>query len=602
MPVGKNKSRNHSRKVRPERRLTPVLPNQGSVPARRLTILLCGLLGLATFALYSRVGGYPFTNYDDPAYVSENAHVRSGLAWSTLKWAFESKEASNWHPVTWLSHAVDCELYGVDPAGHHWTNVVIHGLNSGMLFLLLLKATGAKWQSLMVAGLFAVHPVNVESVAWISERKNLLSTFFLLLTLASYGWYARQTSGRRYAVVAGAFALGLMAKPMLVTLPALLLLIDYWPLQRIEGIYELSDERFQRASLRHLAFEKLPLLLMSMASAAITIAAQQTSLASTQRFPLTLRLENAAVSYVLYLRKSVWPTSLALFYPHPEGLPVWEWIGAAMLVVLISAVIWKQSRSKPFLFAGWCWFLVTLVPVLGIVQVGAQAMADRYAYVPLVGIFVAIVWLVRIETVRIPACTIAATILAVLSLLTWRQLGYWRTNVELWSHTLEVTRNNLIAEDKLGSALQETGRQEEAMVHFQNALRLDPQDPLGSFSVAADLQWHGHLAEAIPYYETAIRQTKDGRLLADTYQNLATDYMQMGDQEQARKNFLRALDANPTLITAFAGLGELAGEPARTLSQEVVQKPTAKGYVELARAFQQAGRMQEAELAYANAK
>jgi hypothetical protein len=528
--------------------------------------------------------------------------VQAGLTWNTLRWAFESREASNWHPVTWLSHAADSGLYGINPAGHHWTNVLIHALNVILLFLLLQRGTGAIWQSFIAAALFAVHPLNVESIAWISERKNVLSTFFLLLTLAAYGQYALRPSAKRYAVVVSAFALGLMAKPMLVTLPFILFLIDYWPLQRVEGISEQPPARFQRASLQQRVAEKVPLVVLSVASAAITIAAQQTSLASTQRFPLALRIENALVSYVLYLKKAAWPSSLALFYPHPEKILAWQWIGALLLLTTISAVAWKQSRPRPFLLVGWCWFLATLVPVLGIVQVGAQAMADRYAYVPLIGIFVSVAWLAALLRASIPRNTIAVVILGAFSVLTWRQLGYWKNNVDLWSHTLAVTKNNLIAEDKLGAALQADGQQGEAMIHFANALRLDPQDSLANFSLGADLQWHGRLAEAVPYYETSIRQTSDARLLADSYQNLATDYMQMGDERQARENFLRALAANPGLISAFAGLGELAGEPARTLSQAVVQNPTSEGYVELARAFQQVGRVQEAQLAYAYAK
>lgn len=565
-------------------------------------LLLCILLGLSTLALYSSAGAHPFANYDDPSYVSENQHVKAGLTWNTFLWAFASTEASNWHPVTWLSHAADCGLYSINPGGHHWTNVLIHALNVILLFLLLRQATGALWQSLIAAALFAGHPLNVESVAWISERKNVLSTFFLLLTVAVYGWYALRPCVKRYAVVLGSFAMGLMAKPVLVTLPLILFLLDYWPLQRLEGVTEQPSVRFQRASLRQLVMEKVPLMVMSIASAVITIAAQQTSLASNERFPLVLRIENALVSYVLYLQKAAWPSSLALFYPHPENIPAWQWVGALLVIAVITAVAWKQSRSRPFLLVGWCWFLATLVPVLGIVQVGAQEMADRYAYVPLIGIFVAIVWLAAVLPASTPRYVITVAILGALSVLTWRQLGYWKNNVDLWSHTLAVTKNNVIAEDKLGSALQAIGQQEEAMIHFGNALLLDPQDSLANFSFGADLQWHGRFTEAIPYYEASIRQTSDARLLADSYQNLATDYMQMGDRQQARENFLRALGANPGLITAFAGLGELAGEPARTLSQMVVQNPTSEGYVELARAFQQVGRAQEAQLAYAYAK
>ena len=605
MPVAKIQGRDRSTKgprKQPKRVLSP--QNEHKPLARRLaTPLLCVLPGLLTVVLYGSAGSHPFTNYDDPAYVSENVHVRAGLTWSTVRWAFYSVEASNWHPVTWLSHAADCELHGTEPSGHHWTNVVIHSLNGILLFLLLNWATGAKWQSLMVALLFAVHPLNVESVAWISERKNVLSTFFLLLTLAAYGWYSQRPSVKRYALVVACFALGLMAKPMLVTLPLTLLLIDYWPLRRMTT----SATAVQPLTPRHVALgrlviEKIPLFMMSLGSAAITMVAQRTSLAPSQRFPISLRVQNALVSYVLYLKKAVWPSSLALFYPHPESIPRWQWIAALVGLVLVSVVVWRQRSSRPFLLVGWCWFLGTLVPVLGIVQVGAQALADRYAYVPLIGIFVAVVWLGTIIPAGIPRYAIGAGIVLALSLMTWRQLGYWKTNTELWSHTLAVTKNNLIAEDKLGSALQASGRQEEALSHFVNALRLDPQDALANFSMGADLQWHGHLAEAIPYYETTIRQHTDARLLADTYQNLATDYMQMGDQERARENFLRALNANPALTTVFAGLGELAGEPARSLSQAVVQSPTAEGYAQLARAFQQAGRVQEAALAYTHAK
>jgi protein O-mannosyl-transferase len=569
--------------------------------SRRSTPVLCILLAVTTVALFSPAGTHPFTNYDDPSYVSQNPHVKAGLTWTTVKWAFESMEASNWHPVTWLSHAADCELYGVSPAGHHWTNILIHALNAILLFVLLQWATGAMWQSLAASALFAVHPLNVESVTWISERKNVLSTFFLLLTLGAYGWYAQRPSGKRYAVVVASFVLGLMTKPMLVTLPFLLLLTDYWPLHRFDGLGTQSG-RFRQGSVWQLVLEKTPLLLLSVGSAAITLRAQETSLASIQRFPLPLRLQNALVSYVLYLKNASWPSSLALYYPQPEHIPACQWIGALLLLAVISIAVWKQARSMPFLMVGWFWFLAALVPVLGIIQVGAQSMADRYAYVPLIGIFVALVWLLGLLPTEVAQYAIAAGVVGIFALLTWHQLGYWKTNVDLWSHTLAVTRNNPIAEDKLGSALQAIGRQDEAVGHFSNALQLNPHDPLANFSLGADLQWRGRLTEAIPYYEAAIRHTRDTRLLADTYQNLATDYMQMGDLQQARENFLRALSTNPELITAFAGLGELAGEPARTLSQAVVQRPTLEGYLELARAFQQVGRVQEAKLAFAYAK
>jgi hypothetical protein len=309
-------------------------------------------------------------------------------------------------------------------------------------------------------------------------------------------------------------------------------------------------------------------------------------------------MENAVFSCDMYLAKAVWPVSLALYYPHPgTGLLAWRWIGMGLLLIVISVLVWTQRSSRPFLIFGWCWFLGTLVPVLGIVQVGVQAMADRYAYVPLIGVFVTVVWVAWGAVGKVARVVSIAVVLLSLSLLTIRQLGYWKSNYDLWSHTLAVTQNNLVAEDKLGSALQALGRQDEAMIHFANAVRLDSLDPFGNFSLGADLQWHGHLREAIPHYEITIRQTNDARLRADAYQNLGTDYLQLGDEKLARENFLLALRTNPGLITVFAGLGELAGEPARGLSQAVVQTPTAEGFQQLAAAFRESGRVEEAGLA-----
>jgi len=590
-----------------KRKLTTLRANGGSSSARDpkssheeyRTIVLGLLLGALTLLLYSPAGTHPFLNYDDPSYVTENSHVQAGLSWGTVVWAFQSTEASNWHPITWLSHAADVSLFGASPCGHHWTSVLIHGLNAVLFFLLLRYATGAIWQSLIAAVLFAVHPLNVESVAWISERKNVLSALFLLLTLGAYGWYALRPRATRYGVVIALFALGLMTKPMLVTLPFALLLIDYWPLQRIRPASLRSEPaRFRPESISRLMIEKLPLLAMSAASAAITVIAQQASLAPAQRFPSALRLENAIYSCGMYLAKAVWPASLALFYPYPTALSPLRWMGTAAVLLAVSVMVWKQS-SRPYVLVGWCWFLGTLVPVLGIVQVGAQAMADRYAYVPLMGTFVAVVWWAWAVTGKGMRITAISVCLLSLLLLTVRQLGYWRTNYDLWTHTLAVTHDNLVAEDKLGSVLQQMGRQDEAMIHFGNAERLDSLDPLSNFSLGADLQWRGHLREAIPRYETAIRQTTDARLQADSYQNLGTDYMQLGDEKLARENFLLALRANPGLLTVFAGLGELAGEPARTLSQSVLQNPTREGFLRLATAFQESGRFEESGLAYA---
>jgi protein O-mannosyl-transferase len=584
----------------PVRPLEAKLPNRSS---RKLSLTACLLLGLLTAGLYGPVGAHPFVNYDDPAYVTENPHVKAGLTWETFKWALTATEASNWHPLTWLSHAADCEVFGLNSSGHHWDSVLLHAINAILLFLLLQQATGAMGKSLLVAALFAAHPLNVESVAWIAERKNVLSTTLLLLTLGAYGWYALRPAWSRFGIVSGLFLLGLMAKPMLVTLPFVLLLLDYWPLQRIAGWNSTQQaSRFVPASFSRLVAEKIPLMVMSAGSAVLTLIAQRASLAPNEQFPLWLRFENAIYSYGMYLGKAFWPTRLALFYPHSgNSLPAWQWIGTGLMLLAISMLAWKQGSARPHLLVGWCWFLGTLVPVLGIVQVGAQAMADRYAYVPLIGVFVAVAWSVKLPARLAGKVIVATIVLATLTFLTWRQIGYWKTNYDLWSHTLAVTENNLVAEDKLGSTLQAMGQQDAAMIHFANAARLDPFDPLSNFSIGADLHWHGHLREAIPHYEIVIQHSADARLRADAYQNLGTDYLQLGNATRARESFLRALNENPRLVTVFAGLGELAGEPARTLSQTVVERPSGEGYLQLGRILQQGGRLPEARLAYAEA-
>jgi tetratricopeptide (TPR) repeat protein len=564
---------------------------------------ICFLLAVATLVLYSPTGTHPFTNYDDNDYVVQNSHVTAGLKWDTVIWALTATEASNWHPLTWLSHALDCQLFGLDPSGHHWTSVVIHALNAVLLFLLQWRATGATGRSLVVAALFAVHPLNVESVAWIAERKNVLSTLLFLLTLGAYGWYAQRPRLSRYAIVAGLFSLGLMAKPMLVTLPFVLLLIDYWPLRRTEGSsFSPGASGFVSAPLSRLMLEKLPLLALSAGSAVLTVVAQGSSLAPSERFPLGIRLENAVYSCGMYLAKAFWPARLALFYPHPgNSLQAWQWIGAGFVLVAISAFAWTQASNRPYLLVGWCWFLGTLVPVLGLVQVGTQAMADRYAYVPLIGIFLAVAWSVNSPVPATARAVLATIVLGALSLLAWRQIGYWKTNFDLWSHTLSVTGKNLAAEDKLGSTLQAMGQQEEAITHFANALALDPLDPLSNFSLGADRQWHGRVQESVPFYQITIRQATDARLQADAYQNLGTAYLQLGDPVRAREDFLLALNTNPGLVTVFAGLGELAGEPARTLSHSAVEHPAGETYLELGRVLQEKRLLPEARLAYAEA-
>jgi hypothetical protein len=383
---------------------------------RRLRIVLvCISLAIAVLVLYSRVKDADFVNYDDLSYVTQNAHVQEGLRWKTFTWALRSTQSDNWHPLTWLSHALDCQLYGLNPVGHHITNVVFHVINVLLLFLLLTRATGAIGRSALVAALFALHPLNVESVAWVAERKNVLSMLFFFLAIGAYGWYAIKPSLRRYGLMVAMFALGLAAKPAVITFPLVLLLLDYWPLRRVNtwARPRLGPNRRKKqagpaggqgwgptletspASWSQLVVEKLPLLVLSAGSAVITIVAQKAggTVRSLEVFSLSVRLQNALYAYAMYVWKAFWPTRLTVLYPHPGPTLSGLQLGlAAAFLGAVSLLVWKQRVSRAYLITGWLWYLGTLVPVIGLIQVGQQAMADRYAYIPLIGVFVMLVW------------------------------------------------------------------------------------------------------------------------------------------------------------------------------------------------------------------
>ncbi|HTV53491.1 MAG TPA: hypothetical protein VMI06_01090, partial [Terriglobia bacterium] len=417
------------------------------------------LLLLATFALYSPVRTHPFVNYDDPDYVVRNTHIEVGVNWQSVRWALTTTEQNNWHPVTWISHAIDCQLFGLDPSGHHLTNLGLHILNVALLACLLIAVTGAPGRSILVAALFALHPLNVESVAWVAERKNLLSTFFFLLALAAYGMYARRPNMSRYLLVLAVFILALASKPMVVTLPFVLLLLDYWPLQRVKGWIEPGRTfPVPQMPLQQCVLEKIPLFALSAGSCVVTVIAQSRAVIPLDVIPIGARLENAAYSYLGYVWKAIFPARLGIFYPHPaNSLGPWQLVFSALFLVAVSWLAWTSRFKAPYLIVGWLWFLGTLVPVIGVVQVGVQAMADRYAYVPLVGIFVIVVWgtaaLCNEYRIGLPLRVAAAGIvLMTLSWMTWKQLAYWSDSSALWSHTLEVTPDNPFAENQLGMA------------------------------------------------------------------------------------------------------------------------------------------------------
>jgi Flp pilus assembly protein TadD len=575
------------------------------------------LLVLVTLAVYSRVLHNPFVSFDDKNYVTRNPHVQAGLTWSTAKWALTSTEASNWHPLTWMSHALDWQIYGGNATGHHLTSLLIHAINVVLLFLLLFKATGYRGRSLLVASLFALHPFNVESVAWIAERKNVLSTLFLLCAFGAYGWYALKPSVQRYLTVIAMFVLGLAAKPMVITLPFLLLLLDYWPLKRFRGFErtqpttrgskarkqaqgEPLEQRltFESLPASKLLLEKLPLIIISLGSAIITIIAQRhTAMRTLTQIPLDERLENALYSYAMYVWKAIWPHPLALYYPHPTNTLSITKLGLALLFLVgVTVLGWTQRTSRPYLLAGWLWYLGTLVPVIGIIQVGDQAMADRYAYVPLLGVFVMIVWPLAewAEPSKVKlqlSSAVSVCILAVLAILTWRQIGYWHSDVELWTHTLEVTKVNYLAEANLAAALRDTGRVQEALPHYQEAERLNPGQAGRHINLAVDLAENGDLQEAISEYQIAAELTNQPRTLARVHESIAALSAALGDYRTVRESYEQAWLADP----------DHRQQMIQALLEDAKSNPTAGGYYSLGFLLEKAGNLAEARQSYEEA-
>lgn len=596
--------------------------SQGTrIPLSRHNTIACLLLAVATIALYSPTFGHPFIfNYDDDNYVLSNAHVKAGLTWQTLTWSVTSTEFANWHPLTWLSHALDCQLYGLNPAGPHVTNVMLHVCNVVLLFLLLVRATGAAGRSFLVAALFAVHPFNVESVAWIAERKNVLSTFFFLLSLGAYCWYALKPSIGRYLTLAAFFVLGLASKPMVITLPFVLVLLDYWPLGRIRPIRQSLQNidgrtRDQRnptqdqitvspASLSSLVLEKLPLFALAAADGVVTMFAQRSYGAIHLVLPIGVRLENAVYAYAMYLWKAFWPARLAVFYPHPgAALASWQFALAAVFLLVMSAFVWQQRASRPYFVIGWLWFLGILVPVIGLVQVGEQAMADRYAYLPLIGVFVMAVWGVADSADHVKVAspirfTLAAAILAIYSLVALQQIGYWRSAVELWARTVDVTKDNFTAEENLSAGLLVSDRTEEAVVHLRRSIQIRPQDPTGHLNLAAALAESSHRWEAISEYETGIPLTSDPKRLLGPYQNLGRLYAQIGNYAKSRTSYEAVLRINPNLNSAKEELKEINLQDA---FRDVAETRSAKAFFHLGQVLEQNGRLPEARSVYEQA-
>ena len=592
------------------------------MPQRR-TVLLIGLgLALLTAAAFGRSVGHDFSNYDDGDYVFENAHVQHGLNAADLAWAFTSTHAANWHPLTWLSLQLDNQLFGMRPGGYHLTNVLLHVANVVLLFLALLRLTGAAWRSAMAAALFAVHPLHVESVAWISERKDVLSTLFWMLTLLAYAGYAERPGVGRYLLVLLPFALGLMAKPMLVTLPCVLLLLDWWPLRRLQapspptpllpgGGEGPGGEGLSPRALAWGLLEKLPLFALTALSCGITVVAQRGAMVPGAALPFRFRVYNAALAYVGYLGKTLWPTDLACFYPYPRAWHTLPVLAAGLLLLAVTAGAVLLARRRPYLLTGWLWYLGTLVPVVGLVQVGVQAMADRYTYVPLVGLSVAAAWglgdfLARRPQWRGIVLVGAAALLAACVALTWRQALTWRDSVTLWEQAVAATSNNCTAHYNLGCHYLSRGQLDEAAGEFERALAIRPRHAGARTNLGLVCQRRGQLDAAIAHYR---RVLTDWPEYAMAHHNLGAAYEERGRLDEAAHHLAEAARLSDDPWGPRSSLGRVlllrgqTAEAADHLRRAVALRPDyAPSRFYLAFTLYELGQADEAEAEYREAK
>ena len=535
----------------------------------KLDIFVCLLLFIATLAVYWQVGNYEFVNFDDNKYITENLHVQQGLTRDSVIWAFTATDVSNWHPLTWLSHMLDFQLYGFGPKGHHLTNVFFHLVNTLLLFLVLKWMTGALWRSGLVAALFALHPLHVESVAWVAERKDVLSTLFWMLTLWAYIGYTKRPGVKRYLLIILAFALGLMAKPMLVTLPFVLILLDYWPLKRIElgqsaiGLPAASQPsttaKKPRAQAFRLLVEKTPLFILAAVSSLVTFFVQRSggAVGALETYPLSIRIANALLSYVTYIIKMIWPQNLAVFYPHPgQSLPMWQAALAGLSLVVVSIGVVRAGRRYPYLPVGWLWYVGTLVPVIGLVQVGGQAMADRYTYVSLIGLFIITAWGVPEMTAKYrygkSALAVGAGSLVIaLMVSTSLQLKYWENSITLFDHALRVTKNNYLAHLNYGAALAGQKRIEEAITHYQRSLQIAPNYAKTYNNLGLALAEQGKNDEATAHYLKALQLNPD---YASAHNNLGVVLTRTGEFDKAISHYYEALNLKPDWAEVYNNL------------------------------------------------
>jgi tetratricopeptide (TPR) repeat protein len=578
------------------------------LPNRRTLLSLA--LALLVVALYLPAVRNGFVNFDDPDYVTHNAHVLEGLNWENGKWAFGTNNpAANWHPLTWLSHMADVEAFGLKPWGHHLINVLLMAAGVALLFLFLAAMTGKLWRSAAVAATFAVHPLNVESVAWVAERKQELSLLFMFLALMAYAWYAKKNSAGRYLAVAVLFALALMSKVMIITLPFVLLLLDYWPLNRFSQLDATGKAAPFSSMVVAGVKEKIPLFLLSAVAGWITVGIHRKEGTLTASMPFAWRLKNAIYSYAVYLWKAVWPTRLAVFYPHPENrLPLWQVFIAAGVIVGICLLVWKY-RAKKYLTVGWLWYLGTAFPMIGLIQSGRQGMADRYEDLPLIGVFIAVVWLVadgiheRKLRPAIPASGFAVVLLILMS-VTHRQIEFWKDSETLFTHAIEVTKQNGLAENNLGAAFMDKSEPGAALPHFQAAVRYSPDLGSAHYNLAVVLHKQNQLIEAANQYGLAIAHAGDAQEAAQAHNNLGVLYLGLNRLTVAKAEFDKAIALNPNEVNSYLARGTVEfqqgsfNEALADFSQAASRAPSPLSLFWLGRAAEAEGDFTRAEEAY----
>jgi len=545
-----------SQRLAKQRKIAKNRPATRSSPpaqSERLKLgLICLFLIVISWIVYGQILGHDFINYDDEQYVTENAHVLNGLNWADLKWAFTTGHTGYSHPITWLSIQLDTQLYGKWAGGHHLTSLIIHSINAVLVFLLFWRMTGEVWPSGFVAAIFAIHPLHVESVAWVAERKDVLSGLFFLLTLHGYVSYVAKRGAGRYLVAVGLFILGILSKPMLVTVPCVLLLLDYWPLRR--ATFTGGKEEVGR-----LVLEKVPFAIVAALWSLLTfiIQKQTGAVAEGVHFALGQRLANAVVSYGMYIWNTIWPQNLALFYPYPMTIAMGAVLLSGIVLVLISIFCIAKRRSSPYLIVGWLWYVGMLVPVIGFIQVGKQARADRYTYLPQIGLCLLVVWgvveLLRWRGSRQVLAVIGTFLITGLTALAYVQASYWQNSETVWNHSLAHTAENYVAHNNLGKAVMLKGRLDEAVVHFRRALEICDECSDVHNNLGHALARKGNWAEAVPAYQSAIRTWPTGPN-AHNNNNLGIALARIGRSEEAIEQFREALRLDGTYREAHSNL------------------------------------------------